>query len=53
METKQRSALAEVAAGRSIARTFATTSPEPDNQSLIDALVDDLAGRAGKPPSTT
>lgn len=50
METKQRSALAEVAAGRSIARTFATTSPEPDNQSLIDALVDDLAGRAGKPP---
>ncbi|MFN8125783.1 MAG: MtrAB system histidine kinase MtrB [Candidatus Nanopelagicales bacterium] len=51
MDAKQRSALAEVAAGRSIARTYATTSPEPDNQSLIDGLVDDLAGRAGKPPT--
>ena len=50
IEAKQRSALAELSAGRSIARTFATTSLEPDQQATIDALVADLASRAGKPP---
>ena len=50
IEAKQRSALAELSAGRSIARTFAATSLEPDQQSTIDALVADLASRAGKPP---
>ncbi len=50
MEAKQRSALAELAAGRSIARTFAAASVEPDAQSTINALVADLASRAGKPP---
>ncbi len=50
IEAQLRSALAELAAGRSIARTFAATSVEPDPQSTIDALVADLASRAGKPP---
>lgn len=50
IEAKQRSSLAELAAGRSIARTFAASSLEPDPQSTVDALISDLASRAGKPP---
>ncbi len=50
VDAEQRKALAELAAGRSIARTFAASSVEPDPQSTIDALVADLASRAGKPP---
>lgn len=51
LEARQRSALAEAAAGRSIARTFAGFSQESDPDRVMDDLVDALAARAGKPPT--
>lgn len=51
LDAKQRGALAEAAAGRSIARSYATSSLESDPSGIIDHLVGDLATRAGKPPA--
>lgn len=51
MENKRHTALAEAAAGRSIARTFAGTVPDTDANTIIADLVEALAGRAGKPPA--
>jgi two-component system sensor histidine kinase MtrB len=51
LAAQQRSALAEAAAGRSIARTYADISLESDPERVLDDLVNDLAARAGKPPA--
>ncbi len=51
LEARQRSTLAEAAAGRSIARTYADFSAETDPERVVEELVSDLASRAGKPPT--
>jgi len=51
LDAKQKAALAESAAGRSIARSYATSSFETDPNRIIRSLVEDLSARAGKPPS--
>ena len=49
LAAEQRKALAEAAAGRSIARTYADPGADTAPELLIDDLVADLAERGGKP----